>query len=167
MTHISKKKITVFSTILASGLLFGAALSIASCSGMSKTINPFFSSFEENDAYTNRECSTPTNISLLETQRTTGPTNGYGTNIDNGPVGYTGLHSFEYKATYINDQTRTTFSNYIYKDLNVVVGKDTEFSYKIFPNFADNSDDLNHNLNYLATYASVDLLYNDNATPGK
>jgi hypothetical protein len=156
------KKIIFLTSLLTCGSLFGIVFLNTSCSHISKTINPFYSSFENNDpiALQNAEVISPININTLQTKVTAGPSRGYGTHTG---FGYSGLKSFSYEARYINNQTQTKFSNYIYRNLNVIVGKDTEFSYKIFPNFADNTDDdYLHNLNFIATYASVDLLYNNN-----
>lgn len=143
-----------------------------SCGANHITINPFFSSFETNNPspLLDSPVTPSTNLNYVQTRVTTGPINGYGTKTtdqygNSKGYGYTGFNSFEYKAEYISDNVRTSFTNYIYKDLNVIIGDESEFSYKLFPNFADSSnDDLKHNLNYLSTFVSVDLLYNNDNT---
>jgi hypothetical protein len=142
-------------------------LTITSCAQNNvQTVNPFYSSFEDNDVppLEDQFLTTPANMvdSSIHTRVTTGPQHGYGTKEDRG---YSGLKSFEYGGKYDQENTLTSFSNVIYDQLNTIIGDNTEFSYKLFPDFADGTnDDLKHNLYYVGSYVSVDLLFNNDDT---
>lgn len=139
---------------------------ITSCSNIpNSTINPFYSSFEDNDqiACNNVEYTRYTGITELSTVTGTGPTFGYNLNANTTDIkgyGFNGLKSFSYQAI-TNNTNNVSFSNYLYKDLNIQVGSQTELSYKIFPTLGDNSiTDVTKR--YESSYVAIDLLYSDN-----
>jgi hypothetical protein len=156
---------------IAGGLVAASAIGVivvlATQPNDNKTINPFKSSFESTDksALIDSVYAAPTNLTAVTTSTSTGPIDGYNIltadTIPKTGYGFTGLHSFKYSATTIEANAPTTFANYIYNDLDIVVGADAEFSYKIFPSFGPDS---NPDLLYPSSYASIDLLYSDDSS---
>jgi hypothetical protein len=157
-----KKIIGIFATF---SLLPTASILFTSCSKIpANTTNPFYSSFEQNDsiACENTIYENNSGISSLITKTDSGPTSGYNLNSNtdnNHGYGFNGLKTFSYKAI-TNNAKNVYFNNYIYRDLNIRVGSQTELSYKVFPILGSDTIASVEDC-YLSSYVSIDLLYSD------
>ncbi|WP_328530059.1 GH92 family glycosyl hydrolase [Nocardioides sp. NBC_00368] len=67
-------------------------------------------------------------------------------------VGFTGVHAFEYAGKITADKGHSY--NRVF-DVDIPVGKETELSYLVFPEFIDGD------LSYPSTYTAVDLAFTD------
>jgi hypothetical protein len=132
------------------------------------TTNPFSSSFETSDpvAEQNHVYMPSENMSYAGASVGNGPQADDGYNIKSY-VGFTGTHSYTYSGMGNSSNKHTSFSYYIYENLNVIVGSNAEFSYKIFPEFGPAKSGTAPDLTYPSSFVSVDLLYNDNNTSDK
>jgi hypothetical protein len=161
--YFQNKVITFLGAISIAPILM---TSLTSCSNtQQKTINPFSSSFEESDpiASNNQAYISSSGISDLITNSASGPTSGYNLNAhtsESQSYGFNGLKSFGYSATTDNT-TNPFFCNYLYQDLNIKIGQESELSYKVFPILGDESIN-NVEDRYISSYVAIDLLYTDN-----
>jgi hypothetical protein len=144
------------------------SLALTSCSSTNHTINPFYSSFEDDELIHPLENSivSQQNIDGLTSVVDTGPINGYNIPLkEEGTIGlgFTGQKAFKYECQSILSTTKTKFIVNVYQNLNITIGKNTELSYKLFPDMNGNIEhpaELDNN--YPAENIIVDLLINDN-----
>ncbi|MFD7922666.1 GH92 family glycosyl hydrolase [Streptomyces sp. NPDC059740] len=106
-------------------------------------------------------------LQLADAQLSTGTTDPPGpkdmqTLVDHGPTGsptaksgagFTGRNALRYAGTHSAEGHGYAYNKVF--DVNVAVGRDTELDYRIFPSMPETD------LNYPATYVSVDLAFTD------
>jgi hypothetical protein len=140
---------------------------LTNCSRTTNTINPFYSSFEENSDHNPliNDITAAENVENLTTTVDTGPIHGYNLakKTDDTGFGFTGFRAFEYACLSKNANQHTKFIANIYDNLNITIGKNTELSYKLFPNMGNNQKPALLDINYPAENIIVDLLINDSA----
>jgi hypothetical protein len=158
--NIFKRRLSLLTSL---SFLSAVLISTTACSKLpDKTVNPFWSSFEQNDpkAEDNQKYSPTSGISNLSTTTSSGPISGYNLNAHTNDLrgyGFNGLKTFYYEAQANPDQ-EIFFENLIYDNLHIKVGKNTELSYKIFPTLGDENLP-NVNQRYLSSYIAIDLIY--------
>jgi hypothetical protein len=138
---------------------------LTSCGSTNHTINPFITSFEDNEHCPNEnDIVTQENVQDLTTIVHTGPINGYNipTKDETTGFGYTGYKAFKYECQSILPNKKTKFVANICQNLNITIGKNTELFYKLLPDMNGSIEQPSTlDVNYPAENVIVDLLIND------